>query len=158
MAKIKRTLDKPKEGPKPPFNMAAPNDDLHAFGWDMGRIRYPAKDSTPNDVWPGRSIFDVDSDSALQKEYGFNIDFLNAKYLQVLFDRSPKIMAACQKAAQEKYSENALANLRKVIMAEFRDTVLPDIEVRFKKISNMICQFYAARMAHMQTFGDNDEA
>lgn len=157
MGKLKRKLDKKEPTIKPPFNMAEPNDDLHAFGWDMGRIRYPAKDSKPGDVWPGRSVFDVDSDNALRTEYGFNIDFLNAKYLQVMLDRSPKIMAACQKAAEDKYSEEAIANLRKVVMAEFRDLVLPDMAARFKKIAGMVGQFYAARMAHVQTFGAEDE-
>lgn len=157
MAKLKRKLDKKEPTKKPPFNMAEPNDDLSAYGWALDRLRYPSKDSTKTDIWPGRSVFDIDTDSTLKDTYGFNIEFLNPKYLQVMLDSSPKVMAACQKAAEANYSEDAIANLRKVVLTEFRDLVLPDIMARFKKVGGMVGQFYAARMAHMQTFGDNDE-
>lgn len=157
MPKIKRKLDKKEPTIKPPFNMAEPNDDLHAFGWDMGRIRYPSNDSVKGDVWPGRNIFDIDTNNALREQYGFDINFLNGKYLQVLLDSSPKIMAACQKAAAEDYSEEAIANIRRVVLAEFRDRVIPDMAARFKKIAGMIGNFYAARMAHVQTFGAENE-
>ena len=157
MAKLKRKLDNKEPTVKPPFNMPSPNDDLHAFGWSMDRLRYPSNDSTKTDVWPGRSVFDIDTDNALRDTYGFNIEFMNAKYLQVMLDSSPKVMAACQKAAEAKYSEDSIADLRRVVLAEFRDLVLPDIATRFKKVAGMVSQFYAARMAHVQTFGAADE-
>ena len=156
MAKIKRKLDKQESKIKPPFNMAEPNDDLSAYGWSMDRLRYPSKDSVKGDVWPGRSVFDIDSDNALRETYGFNIEFLNAKYLQAMLDSSPKVMAACQKAAEAKYSEDAIADLRRTVLAEFRDLVIPDMAARFKKIAGMVGQFYAARMAHVATFGHED--
>jgi hypothetical protein len=156
MAKLKRTLDRKEPTVKAPFNMAEPNDDLHAYGWSMDRLRYPSNDSTKTDVWPGRSIFDIDTNNELRNAYGFNIDFLNPKYLQVMLDSSPKVMAACQKAAEAKYSEDSLANLRKVVMAEFKDLVLPDMLARFKRISTMVSQFYAARIAHVRTFGADE--
>jgi hypothetical protein len=157
MPKIKRTLDKKEPTIKPPFNMAEPNDDLHAFGWSMDRVRYPSKDSSKGDVWPGRSIFDIDINNALREQYGFNIEFMNPKYLQVMLDSSPKVMAACQKAAAAKYSEDSIADLRRTVLAEFRDLVLPDIATRFKKVAGMVGQFYAARMAHVQTFGAEED-
>lgn len=157
MAKKKNTLGLKPPTVKPPFNLPEPNDDLHAYGWSMDRLRYPSKDSTKTDIWPGRSVFDVDTDNALRDTYGFNIEFLNPKYLQAMLDSSPKIMAACQKAAEAKYSEDAIADLRRVVLAEFRDLVLPDIATRFKKVAGTVGQFYAARMAHVQTFGAADE-
>ena len=156
MAKLKRTLDKKEPTVQVPFNMAEPNDDLHAYGWSMDRLRYPSKDSTKTDIWPGRSVFDVDTENALRDTYGFNIEFLNPKYLQAMLDSSPKVMAACQKAAEAKYSEDSIADLRRVVLAEFRDQVLPDIATRFKKVAGMVGQFYAARMAHVATFGHED--
>jgi hypothetical protein len=156
MAKKKNTLGLKPPTVKPPFNLPAPNDDLHAFGWSMDRLRYPSNDSTKTDVWPGRSVFDIDTDNALRDAYGFNVEFMNAKYLQVMLDSSPKIMAACQKAAEAKYSEDAIANLRKVVMAEFKDVVLTDMLARFKRVAGMVGQFYAARMAHVATFGHED--
>jgi hypothetical protein len=157
MAKKKNTLGLKPPTVKPPFNLPEPNDDLHAYGWSMDRLRYPSKDSTKTDIWPGRSVFDVDTDNALRDTYGFNIEFLNPKYLQAMLDSSPKIMAACQKAAAAEYSEEALLNLRKVVMAEFKDLVLVDMLTRFKKVAGIVGQFYAARMAHVQTFGAADE-
>jgi hypothetical protein len=157
MAKLKRKLDRKEPTIKPPFNMTPPNDDLHAFGWSMDRLRHPSNDSTKTDIWPGRSVFDIDTDNALRDTYGFNVEFMNAKYLQVMLDSSPKVMAACQKAAEAKYSEESLLNLRKVVMAEFKDIVLVDMLTRFKKVAGMVGQFYAARMAHVQTFGVEDE-
>ena len=157
MAKKKNTLGLKPPTVKPPFNLPEPNDDLHAYGWSMDRLRYPSKDSTKTDIWPGRSVFDVDTENALRETYGFNIEFMNPKYLQAMLDSSPKIMAACQKAAEAKYSEDSIADLRRVVLAEFRDLVLPDIATRFKKIAGMVGQFYAARMAHVQTFGAADE-
>jgi hypothetical protein len=157
MAKKKNTLGLKPPTVKPPFNLPEPNDDLHAYGWSMDRLRYPSKDSTKTDIWPGRSVFDVDTENALRDTYGFNIEFMNPKYLQVMLDSSPKIMAACQKAAEAKYSEDSIADLRRVVLAEFRDLVLPDIATRFKKIAGTVGQFYAARMAHVQTFGAADE-
>ena len=157
MAKKKNTLGLKPPTVKPPFNLPEPNDDLHAYGWSMDRLRYPSKDSTKTDIWPGRSVFDVDTENALRETYGFNIEFMNPKYLQAMLDSSPKIMAACQKAAEAKYSEDSIADLRRVVLAEFRDLVLPDIATRFKKIAGMVGQFYAARMAHVQPFGAADE-
>jgi hypothetical protein len=157
MAKKKNTLGLKPPTVKPPFNLPEPNDDLHAYGWSMDRLRYPSKDSTKTDVWPGRSVFDVDTENALRDTYGFNIEFMNPKYLQAMLDSSPKIMAACQKAAEAKYSEDSIADLRRVVLAEFRDLILPDIATRFKKVAGMVGQFYAARMAHVQTFGAADE-
>lgn len=157
MAKLKRKLDRKEPTIKPPFNMPPPNDDLHAFGWSMDRLRYPSNDSTKTDVWPGRSVFDIDTANALRDTYGFNVEFMNAKYLQVMLDSSPKVMAACQKAAEANYSEESLANLRKIVMTEFKDLVLPDMLTRFKKVAGMVGQFYAARMAHVQTFGAEED-
>ena len=137
--------------------MPPPNDDLHAFGWSMDRLRYPSNDSTKTDVWPGRSVFDIDTANALRDTYGFNVEFMNAKYLQVMLDSSPKVMAACQKAAEANYSEESLTNLRKIVMTEFKDLVLPDMLTRFKKVAGMVGQFYAARMAHVQTFGAEED-
>jgi hypothetical protein len=158
MAKLKRTLDRKEPTVKVPFNMAEPNDDLHAYGWSMDRLRYPSVNSTKTDVWAGRSVFDIDINNELQTVYGYNIDFVNPKYVQVMLDSSPKVMAACQKAAEAKYSEDSLVNLRKVVMSEFKELVLPDMLARFKKVAGMVGQFYAARMAHVRTHGaeEND--
>lgn len=158
MAKKKNTLGLKPPTIKPPFNLPEPNDDLHAYGWSMDRLRYPSENSTKTDIWAGRSVFDVDTNDALRETYGFNVEFMNAKYLQVMLDSSPRVMAACQKAADAKYSQESLLDLHKAVLTEFRDLVLPDIAKRFKKVAGMVGQFYAARMAHVQTFGEENDS
>jgi hypothetical protein len=157
LAKIKRQLDKPKAGPKPPFIMAEPNDDLHAFGWSMDRMRYPSKDSKPKDVWPGASVFGVPEADEYRDTYGFNVAFLNAPYLQFMLDQVPEIRAAAEKCAAAKYSAESVAALRKAALTAFRTVVMPDMEARFKKIAGLVADYYAARLAHIETFGFDEE-
>jgi hypothetical protein len=154
MAKTKKhTLDKKEPAVKPPFNMAEPNDDLHAFAWAMDRMRYPSKDSKKGDVWPGASVFGVPEADAEKDTYGYNVAFVNGAYLQFMLDHCPGIRDAAQKCSEADYSEDSLAELRTAVMAAFRTVVLPDIAKRFKKISRLVAEFYAARMAHIETFG-----
>jgi len=137
--------------------MAAPNDDLHAFGWSMDRMRYPSKDSTPKDVWPGASVFGVPEADAYRDTYGFNVSFLDAPYLQFMLDQVPEIRAAAEKCSEDKYSPESIAALRKAVAKAFRDVIMPDIEARFKKISGLVAEFYAARLAHIETFGFEED-
>lgn len=137
--------------------MAEPNDDAAAFGWSLDKLRYPAKDSKKGDVWPGPSVFEIEEGVELRNAYGFDINFINAKFVQVLLDNSAKVRAAAEKCAAAKYSEEARADLKRIIMAEFRDTVLPEILARFKKISGLVADFYAARIAHLITYGVEED-
>jgi len=108
---------------------------------------------TKTDVWPGRSVFEIEESNELRDVYGFNIDFVNPKFVQVVLDNSEKIRAAAQKCAENKYSPESRNELRKVIMAEFRDTAIPEMLSRFKKVAGMVADFYAARLAHLMTYG-----
>jgi hypothetical protein len=156
MAKTRQTRKLPKKEDtiKPPFNMAEPNDDLHAFGWSLSRMRYPAKDSSPDDVWPGASVFHVPESDDFKNIYGFNVEFANPAYLQFLLDCSPAVRKAALRCQKLKYSPESIANLRKVITTAFKDTVVPDMTARFVKIAQLVAEFYAARLAHIQTFGE----
>lgn len=156
MAKLKRTLDVKKPDKLPPFNMPEPNDDLAAFGWSLDRLRYASDTSTKTDVWPGRSVFEVDEAKELYEQYGFNIDFVNAKFVQVMLDNSAHVLAAAQKCAKEKYSPESRAALKAVINKEFRETIVPAMVERFKKVSAMVADFYAARLAHLMTYGPDE--
>lgn len=133
--------------------MAEPNDDIAAFGWSMERLRYPSADSKKGDVWPGRSVFEVAEAKELYEQYGFNIEFVNAKFVQVVLDSNAAVREAAQKCADAKYSPEARANLRAVINKEFRNVVVPMIIERFKKVSGLVADYYAARLAHLLTFG-----
>lgn len=138
--------------------MAEPNDDVGAFGWSMDRLRYPSTDSKKGDVWPGRPVFGLEEANDLVKQYGFNIEFVNPKFVQVMLDSSPAVRIAAQQVATAKYSPESIAKLRAVINTEFRQRVIPEMVARFKKVSKLVAEFYAARIAHMQTFGDEVES
>lgn len=156
-SKLSRKLDKKEPSKKPPFNMPEPNDDLAAFGWSLDRLRYPSATSTKTDVWPGPSVFEVAEAKALYEQYGFNIDFVNPKFVQVMLDSSVAVRNAAQKCADSKYSPESRAALRAVINKEFRETIAPAMIERFKKISTLVADYYAARIAHLLTFGPEGE-
>jgi hypothetical protein len=156
MAKLKRTLDKKPEGKKPPYVMPEPNDDAAAFGWSLDKLRYPAETSTKTDVWPGASIFQIEEENALRDQYGFDINFVNAKFVQVVLDQDPAVRAAAEKCAAAKYTPDAIADLRKVIVKAFNEQVVPQMLARFKKVAKHVAEFYAARLAHLETFGPDE--
>ncbi len=137
--------------------MAEPNDDVGAFGWSMDRLRYPSADSKKDDVWPGRPVFGLEEANDLVKQYGFNIEFVNPRFVQVMLDSSPAVRIAAQQCADAKYSPDAIAKLRSVINTEFKQRVIPEMTARFKKVSKMVAEFYAARIAHLQTFGNDED-
>lgn len=157
MAKISRKLDIKKPDKLPPFIMAEPNDDASAFGWSLDRLRYPAEDSTKGDVWPGAPVFQIEEENELRSIYGFNIEFVNPKFVQVMLDNSQKVRNAAEKCAAAKYSPESRAELRKVIMAEFKETIVPEMLARFKKVASLVADFYAARLAHLMTYGPEED-
>lgn len=157
MAKISRKLDIKKPDKMPPFLMAEPNDDAAAFGWSLDRLRYPSEDSTKGDVWPGAPVFQIEEEKELRSLYGFNIEFVNPKFVQVMLDNSQKVRNAAEKCAAAKYSPESRAELRKIIMAEFKDTIVPEMLARFKKVASLVADFYAARLAHLMTYGPEED-
>lgn len=157
MAKIKRQLETKTPTKKPPFNLAEPNDDMAAFGWALDRLRHPAEDSKKGDVWPGRSIFEIEEAAELRQIYGFNIDFINPKFLQVMLDSSPAVREAAEKARAAKYKPAAIAELEQAVLDAYKTIVVPTMTKRFKKIANLVAQFYAARLAHIDTFGFEED-
>jgi hypothetical protein len=157
MAKRKPKLDTPVPTKKPPFVMAEPNDDAAAFNWELRKLRHLSPDSKKGDVWPGRAIFHAESTLDDMQTYGHDLEFVNPGYLQMLLDRSPDVRAAAEKAREAKYSPDAIKQLRKTILRVFRDQILPGIDEQFTKISGMVAEFYAARLAHIDTFGFDDE-
>jgi hypothetical protein len=156
MAKLKRTLDIKKPDKVPPYVMPEPNDDAAAFGWSLDRLRYPSHDKDTDEIWPGAPVFRIEEENALRDTYGFDINFVNAKFVQVVLDQDPKVRAAAEKCAAAKYTPEALADLRKVIVKQFDEQVVPQMVARFKKVAKFVAEFYAARLAHLQTYGPDE--
>ena len=154
--KTKHKLEK-QEAPKVAYNMPEPNDDLAAYGWHMNRLRYPSKTSTPDDIWPGASIFSVPEASEFRDKYGMDVSFVDPQYLQFMLDRVVAVQNAVLACQKKNYSPDSIKALRAAIIRSVHDVILPDIEQRVKKIATHIAAYYAARMAHVQKYGfDSD--
>lgn len=155
--KNKRTLDKKPPSKKAPFVLDEPNDDIDAYGWALKRLRRPSKDSDGT-VWAGRPLFDYPQDLKSMNIYGPEVQFLDPQYLQLMFDKIPEINKAVEKVRAAGYTPAALEKLTKLIVKHFEETVLVDIVQRFFQTAPLIAQFYAARLAHLYTFGpEKDE-
>jgi len=136
--------------------MAEPNDDMHAFGWDLGRLRYPSADSKPNDIWPGPPMFGAPEAKQLLNGYHFDVQFVCPKYVQMLLDIDPDVRIAAEKTRDAGYTKEALDDFNKVIQTAFFKKVVPRIIKNFNNMSIAVAQFYAARLAHIDKFGNDD--
>lgn len=154
-AKRKMTLDK-IDRPKPAYVMPEPNDDIAAFGWTLGKLRYPAEDSKPDDIWPGASVFEVPQNKELQNAYGFDITFIPTKFTQILLDNNQAVRAGAEKVRAAGYTKEALAAYKKTIIKAFEEDVVPAMLERFKAVAGHVAEFYAARLAHIDKFGIED--
>jgi hypothetical protein len=152
----KEKIKKPEQ-PKPRYVMPEPNSDLAAFGWDMGRMRYPSKDSTKNDVWPGRNMFEIAGAEKLKDLYGFDIYFICPKYVQFMFDQSPEIRAGAEKVRAANYTQAALTDFAAVVRKVFKTVVVPEMIRQFEVVGGDVARFYAARLAHIDKFGAGDQ-
>lgn len=159
IGKMSKSKRKPKRGldtvelPKPAYVMAEPNDDIAAFGWDLGKLRYPSKDSKPGDIWPGASMFELPNATELREAYGFDITFVNAKYVQVILDSDPDVRKGAEKVRAAGYTPEAIDAYSKIIVKAFQERVIPDMLARFKKVAGHVASFYSARLAHIDKFG-----
>jgi hypothetical protein len=156
----KHKLDKKKEppAPRPKFVMAPPNDDAAAYGWALGKLRYPDPNADPKekDPWPGPYVFAVPTDLETRQVYGHNLDFVSTGYLQLLFDSSPEIRAAAEKVRDAGYSKEAMTQFSATVRKVFRDKVISDMTKRFEEVAHLVAEFYAARIAHIEKFGAED--
>lgn len=152
----RKEKQKKPEPPKPRYVMPEPNSDLAAFGWDMGKIRYPSKDSVKNDIWPGRNIFEIADAEKLASLYGFDIHFICAKYVQFVLDQSPEIRAGAEKVRAAHYTQAALKEFADTVQKVFKSVVVPEMIRQFNNVAGEVAQFYAARLAHIDKFGVED--
>jgi hypothetical protein len=154
--KLDRTLPQ-QSFPKPAFQMAEPNDDMAAFGWDLSKIRYPAPGLKRGDVWSGPPIWSVPISREILDSYGPDMQFLAPKFIQFCLDNSPEVQNAVEKTKAARYTKAALAELQATIMRVFKTKIVPDIIKRFENVADGIADFYAAKLAHITKFGPDEE-
>ena len=157
MANIKKKnrLDKKVVTVKAPFTMADPNDDAEAYGWSLGKLRYQGKPdpADPGAHWPGEHIFTIPTPLEVRQVYGHSIEFVCPAFVQLMFDSEPEIRKGAERVRAAKYSPEALKKYRKVVLTVFHEKILPQIVTRFEEVSGLVSEFYAARLAHIDTFG-----
>lgn len=132
--------------------MAPPNDDADAYGWTLGKLRHPAA-GADDEGWPGLSMFDMPLPFEVRQLYGHNVEFVCPGFVQLLFDADPRIRAGALKVRAAKYSAASIKKYQKTVGVVFADVVMPEIKKRFEAVSARVAEFYAARLAHIDTFG-----
>ena len=149
-----RSLEKQNK-PRPAYLMPAPNDDAEAYNWELRSLRKADPRSTDKkDPDAGASIFRAPQETPqTMRRYGHEAQFICPKYLQILLDKEPEIRKAAEAAASARYSKEAIAELRKVVLRVFNTKVVPNIIENFENVSETIAQFYAALVAHVSKFG-----
>jgi hypothetical protein len=135
--------------------MPAPNDDLHAYGWDLKNIRHPdPKSLDKKDPDAGKPIFSAPQETMkTMLRYGHDAQFVCPKYLQILLDQSPELRDAVIKAGENRYRIEDIDKLEAAINKIFTEVVVADIAKNFKNVARQVAQFYAARLAHIKKFG-----
>lgn len=149
----KHTLEKKKPTKRPPFVMKEPNDNLEAYGFSLRHLRHRTDDGLA-----GRPLFQIATDIKAMAKYGVELEFLDPEYLHYMLDQRPEIKKGAEKAKAAGYTPEALEKFKNTVVKVFEEHVLVDIVQRFFKVSPLVAQFYAARLAYQDTFGaDEDE-
>lgn len=152
--KLSRTLDPQPRKRRPKFVMAKPNDDIDAYGWALKNIRLPTDEK---DI-AGRPAFNVKTEIEEIKQYGVDVQFLCPTYVQRQLDNCASVTSAVQKAKAAGWTPEALKKLQDAIIGAFNEEILVDIAQHFYTIAPMLAEFYAAREAHEDMYGpENDD-
>lgn len=151
--KKKHTLDQQPRKRRPKYYMPVPNDELDAYGWALKNVRHPSADDK---TIAARPIFNLKQTGDSIKRYGPEVQFLCPTYLELMLDAAPEVDKALQNARASSYAPEALSKLTNAVMKAFDERILVDIAKQFYDVAPMIAQFYAARLAHRDMFGEPD--
>lgn len=151
MAKKKSKKLDPQEQPRVPYKMPRPNDDQHAYGWDLRCVRRPVVDGTA--IEPGLPIFQIKQPYEVRLEYGMDIQFLDPKFVNLRLSQSEVVQKALATVKDQNYAPESLVKLEHVIQQVFESLMLDEITKRFHSIVPMLAQFYAARQAYINKYG-----
>lgn len=151
MAKKKSKKLDPQEQPRVPYKMPRPNDDQHAYGWDLRCVRRPVVEGAA--IEPGLPIFEIKQPYEVRLEYGMDIQFLDPKFVNLRLSQSEVVQKALDKVKEQNYAPESVVKLEQAIQAVFDDLMLDEIKKRFNNIVPMLAQFYAARQAYVNKYG-----
>lgn len=148
--KSKKHLD-PQEQPRVPYKMPPPNDDQHAYGWDLSRVRRPVVEGKTID--PGAPIFHIKQPYETRLEYGMDIQFLDPAFVNLRLSQSEAVQKELETVKAANYSSASLSQLENVIRGVFDKLILDEISKRFHSLVPTLAQFYAARQAYVNKYG-----
>lgn len=151
MAKKKSKKLDPQEQPRVPYKMPRPNDDQHAYGWDLRCVRRPVVEGAA--IEPGLPIFHIKQPYEIRLEYGMDIQFLDPAFVNLRLSQSETVQAALAKVKEQNYTPESIVKLEHAIKKVFDDLMLNEISTRFHNIVPMLAQFYAARQAYINKYG-----
>lgn len=151
MAKKKSKKLDPQEQPRVPYKMPKPNDDQHAYGWDLRCVRRPVVDGPA--IEPGLPIFQIKQPYETRLEYGMDIEFLDPKFVNLRLSQSEAVQKALAVVKDQNYATESLVKLEHAIQQVFDGLMLDEITKRFHGIVPMLAQFYAARQAYINKYG-----
>jgi hypothetical protein len=151
--KLSRTLDPQPRKRRAKFVMARPNDDIDAYGWSLKNVRTPTEDK---DI-AGRPVFHVPVSIEDIRRYGTEVQFLCPEYVQMQLDNCPSVTGALEKAKAASWTPEALKKLQDAVIKVFSEKVLVDVAGHFYAIAPVVAEFLAARAAHRDMFGHEDE-
>jgi len=151
--KKRHTLEQKKPGKRAAFVLRPPNDNLEAYGWSLYRLRAPTADPEI----AGRPVFNIPITIKEVSKYGVDLQFIDPRYLQYMLDQQPEIQKAVKKVKAAGYTPEALDRFKSVVVRVFEEHVLVDMVSRFFKAAPLVAQFYAAKLAHEDMFGVEEE-
>ena len=137
--------------PSVAYRMARPNDDAHAYGWDLRHIRQPVQNG--NEVEKGPPLFEIHQPMEVRLEYGMDINFLDANFINMRLSQSSLVQAAVAKAKAAKYHPDSRAEVEKAIRDTFDTLIVPEIVKRFQSRVPILAQFVCARQAYRERYG-----
>jgi hypothetical protein len=151
MAKKKSKKLDPQEQPRVPYKMPRPNDDQHAYGWDLKCVRRPVIDGAA--IEQGLPIFHITQPYDVRLEYGMDIQFLDPAFVNLRLSQSEAVQAALAVVKEQNYAPESLVKVEHAIQKVFEDLMLKEIRSRFSQVTPMLAQFFAARQAYVNKYG-----
>lgn len=152
--KLSRALPEQPRKKRPKYVMPPPNDDIDAYGWELRQVRLPSADDKH---MASRPAFNIGQNIESIKRYGVDMQFACPKYVQMMLDNTPGIENAVQKAKAAGWTPEALKKITDAVLKAFNERVLVDIAEQFYRIAPMVADFYAARQAHIDLHGKEQE-
>lgn len=137
--------------PSVAYRMARPNDDMHAYGWDLRHVRQPIQDG--NEIDKGPPLFEVKQPLEIRLQYGMDLNFLDANFINMRLSQSPMVIAALTEAKNTKYHPDSRVAVEAAVKKAFETLIMPEIEKRFQRVVPILAQFLCAREAHRSRYG-----